>query len=92
MKKKNQAEKTVVEAPVQEPVEKVAENAAEVKTEKKPVKAENNVSDEKVDYILKCYPQYEEMYIDSRGFVYPAGSPEYQRKDAILYKNKYYNK
>lgn len=43
-----------------------------------------------VDNILRMNPQYDECYVDKSGFVYPKNAPKYQRKDATLYKNKYY--
>jgi hypothetical protein len=42
--------------------------------------------------LMRLYPQYEEMWITSKGFVHPVGSPQYLLKDAKLYKNKFYNK
>lgn len=44
-----------------------------------------------VDKILKLYPQYEECWISKEGFVYPKNAPKYQRNNAVLYKNKYFN-
>lgn len=41
---------------------------------------------------MRLYPQYEEMWITPRGFVHPAGVPEYLIKGAKLYKNNFYNK
>ena len=57
--------------------------AKEIKTDDLPAK---------VVELMRLYPQYEEMWITPRGFVHPAGSPEYLVKDATLYKNKFYNK
>ncbi len=48
--------------------------------------------DERIEHLMKCYPQYENMYISPQGFVYPENAPEYQRKDAILYHNIHYQK
>lgn len=45
-----------------------------------------------VDALLKLYPQYEEAYVTSDGFVHPGDSPEYIVKGATKYKNKYFNK
>lgn len=42
--------------------------------------------------LMKLYPHYEEFYVTPNGFVHPAGVPEYLRKGATLYKNKFYNK
>lgn len=41
---------------------------------------------------MRHYPQYEEMWITPRGFVHPAGVPQYLIKGAKLYKNHFYNK
>ena len=42
--------------------------------------------------LMKLYPHYEEFYVTPNGFVHPTGVPEYLRKGATLYKNKFYNK
>lgn len=54
-------------------------------------KAEQPVITDFVDEILQLHPQYKKLYVSSKGFVYPEGTPEYQRKNAVLYENKYYN-
>lgn len=41
---------------------------------------------------MRLYPQYEELWITSRGFVHPLGVPQYILKDAKRYKNIFYNK
>ena len=65
----------------------------EVSKPQKPKKADKKpVITEFIDEILQLNPQYERMYISSKGFVYPEGTPEYQRKNAVLYENKYFNK
>lgn len=57
----------------------------------KAIKTEEVVSDN-IIALMKLYPQYEQFYVTSKGFVHPVGAPEYMRKDAKLYKNKYYKK
>ena len=42
--------------------------------------------------LMKLYSHYEELYVTPNGFVHPAGVPEYLRKGATLYKNKFFNK
>lgn len=42
--------------------------------------------------LMRLYPQYEKIWITSKGFVHPDGTPSYLLKDAKLFKNKYYNK
>lgn len=54
-------------------------------------KAEDKV-DEKVDELMRLYPDLEKMWITEDGFVHPEGVPEYCRKNAKLYTNKYFNK
>ena len=39
--------------------------------------------------LMRLYPQYKKLWISSRGFVYPEGTPEYLLKDAKLYTNVY---
>lgn len=46
----------------------------------------------RVAEVMRLYPQYEELWITSRGFVHPVGAPKYLLKDATLYKNKFFNK
>ena len=67
---------------------KEAEENKEVKGNKKP---EKEISTD-VLALMKLYPQYEEFYVTPNGFVHPSGVPEYLRKDATLYKNKFSNK
>lgn len=43
-----------------------------------------------VDELMRLYPQYDEIWVTSNGFVHPKGVPAYLTKDAVLYKNKYY--
>lgn len=44
-----------------------------------------------VDEILKLYSEYEELYVSAKGGVYTVNTPEHIRKNAVLYKNKYFN-
>ena len=66
------------------------EAEAEQKTNGKNVK--KGEINEAVDAILKLYPQYEKLYITSKGFVHPANAPKYLTEDAVLYENKYFIK
>lgn len=45
---------------------------------------------EKVDALMKLYPQYKEIYVTPKGFVHTKDAPKYAIKDAVLYQNKYY--
>lgn len=87
-------EQKVVEASeVTQEQEAKAENSEATQEQEKETKAPTKEQEEipaNVDAILKLYPHYEECYVDKLGFVYPKNTPEYQRKDAVLYKNKYY--
>ncbi len=42
------------------------------------------------DEILKSYPEYESLYIDSHGGCFTNDTPSVVRGKAILYKNPYY--
>ena len=88
-------ETPVEEQPVEEqPVEDGAgENTSEDEEEAPKSAGKTKVEiPEFIDRILSMNPQYKRMYVSRKGFVYPEGTPEYQRKDAVLYENKYYNK
>lgn len=94
MKRKNNPE-TAEEQEKTETPEKTQESDANTPEETQEQKegADTEKQEEipaSVDAILKLYPQYEECYVDKFGFVYPKNTPKYQRKDAVLYKNKYY--
>lgn len=52
----------------------------------KEIKLEKHIED-----ILKVYPQYKELYIDSKGGVYATDTNQNIRGNAILYKNPYNN-
>lgn len=45
-----------------------------------------------VEKAMKLNPHMKSMWITSRGFVHQATAPEYLRKDAKFYVNKYYKK
>jgi hypothetical protein len=66
---------------IQEP-EKKADGKKETKKE-----AEEN---RHADALLKLYPMYAELYIDSRGGVFAPNTPAHIRGNARLYKNKYH--
>lgn len=42
--------------------------------------------------LMRLYPQYDEFWITPRGFLHPKGMPTHLLKDAVLYKNKFFNK
>lgn len=97
MKKKSR--ETVVEQPKQKVAEeevvdtpKKEEITEETTKEAVELPKQEQADDPRVDAILKLYPQYEKVYIDSRGFVFTVDTPENQRNDAVLYNNKYYQK
>lgn len=68
-------------------VEKKGSAPASKKEEKVKPDAEEEA---RVDKILKMYPQYAELYIDSKGGVYTVNTPDTVRGKAKLYKNKYH--
>ena len=89
------AEETVeqtVETPVDETEEtgQTTEKPGADKAEEEEATTDAEVP-EAVDKILKLYPQYQECWVSKEGFVYPKNAPKYQRKNAVLYKNKYFN-
>ena len=67
-----------------------------VETQQEEAKGKKASKEKEVDAdilaLMKLYPHYEEFYVTPNGFVHPAGVPEYLRKGATLYKNKFYNK
>ena len=66
------------------------EDTEAVETQQKEVKEKEVPSN--ILALMNLYPHYEEFYVTPNGFVHPAGVPEYLRKGATLYKNKFYNK
>lgn len=48
------------------------------------------VIDEQVRQILKVYPNYESLYVDRHGSSYTPDTPAMLRKEAVLYKNPFY--
>lgn len=48
------------------------------------------VPDEHVMQILKVYPNYETLYVDRYGCTYAPDTPPMLRKEAVLYKNPFY--
>lgn len=84
---------------VKEPTEEEKEPTEEGKHEKE--EAKDTVSDEKheeievppyVTELMRLYPQYSEFWVTPSGFLHPKGMPEHLLKDAVLYKNKFFNK
>lgn len=55
-------------------------------------KTETYKEGSRVDQLLRLYPKYKRAYVSKKGFVYPEGTPEWQRGDAVLYENKYFTK
>ena len=55
-------------------------------------KTESYKEGSRVDQLLRLYPKYKRAYVSKKGFVYPEGTPEWQRGDAVLYENKYFTK
>ena len=81
---------TPVEEAVEEAVEQTPEKPGADKAYEKEAATDAEVP-ESVDKILRLYPQYEECWVSKEGFVYPKNAPKYQRNNAVLYKNKYFN-
>lgn len=72
---------------VEEPVQEIVDDVPEIECGKK-----SDDTPENIQALMKLYPNYEEFYVTPKGFVHPAGVPEYLRKGATLYKNKFFNK
>lgn len=86
-KENPEVKKPTTETP-QKPKEQASkEKPAETKVVKPAVEAS---LDPIVEKAMKLNPHMKEMWITSRGFVHQATAPEYLRKDAKFYVNKYY--
>ena len=72
--------------------EKEEAQKAEAKKTGKAEKTEAYKEGSRVDQLLRLYPKYKRAYVSKKGFVYPEGTPEWQRGDAVLYENKYFTK
>lgn len=72
--------------------EKEEAQKAEAKKTGKSEKTEAYKEGSRVDQLLRLYPKYKRAYVSKKGFVYPEGTPEWQRGDAVLYENKYFTK
>jgi hypothetical protein len=64
--------------------------APETKADGKKETTKEAEENAQADAILKLYPGYAELYIDSRGGVFAPGTPAHIRGNARLYKNKYH--
>lgn len=72
--------------------EKEEAQKAETKKTGKSEETEAYKEGSRVDQLLRLYPKYKRAYVSKKGFVYPEGTPEWQRGDAVLYENKYFTK
>lgn len=82
-----QVDPTGTEAPVQAE----AQNTAEVKTKKKESAPEVAAEIPAAALaILKKFPDYKELYIDTDGSMYTVKTAPAIRKGAVLYKNPYH--
>ena len=86
-KEEEQTKKVQDPQPKKEPTPKAKPSATKV--EKPAVEEQLSPIVEKA---MKLNPHMESMWITSRGFVHQATAPEYLRKDAKFYVNKYYKK
>ena len=91
-----EVENTQEEAPkdkeeTKDPETQEVEKKGSAPASKKEEKAKPDAEEEaRVDKILKMYPKYAELYIDSKGGVYTVNTPDTVRGKAKLYKNKYH--
>lgn len=74
-----------------EPVEETAPETGKADEAAAEEQAGAEIPD-KVRELMRLYPQYEKLWISSRGFVHPEGAAEYLLKDAALYANPFHNK
>lgn len=86
-KQKTEAPKEI-EAKVEAP--KVVEEQEKVEKVEEPKPTPKD--EQLVDRLMRLYPHMETMWITREGFVHSEGVPEHYRKNAKLYKNKYYKK
>ena len=68
-----------------------AEIPAEVAESRSDVSKENESIPPQILDLLKKYPAYESLYIDSHGGTYTPNTPAAIRDKAVLYKNPYFN-
>lgn len=66
--------------------------ATEEQTENVEKEGPEQKVDPVVDKLMKLYPHMKTMWITRDGFVHSENVPEHYRKNAKLYKNKYYQK
>lgn len=92
-----QVEKNVSEEQFTESVQEEQATQDVNASEQIPETSLDNAEDKKeipphVIELMRLYSHYKEIWVTSRGFVHPVGAPKYLLKDAVLYKNKFYNK
>ena len=89
-------EKTEVTPEVENTEVKTDVKTEETQDEQIEQKAQTDKTEEKtevapeVEKLMKLYPNLEKMWVTQQGFVHPENVPEYLRKGAKLYVNKYY--
>ena len=91
MPKKDKEKK---EIPAEEVMEETVETPAEEtpQTEnKQPTNEEKREADPHILAILKKFPAYESLYIDTHGGTYTPNTPAAIRGKATLYKNPYFD-
>ena len=74
----------IEENTMQTPTEAPATASAKKTKEKEPEPSEHTLD------ILRAFPAYASMYIDSQGGIYTSDTPERIRGNAVLYKNPYH--
>lgn len=92
-KKVQETEKETPEAeqnPELNPEEETKEETKAEETEKET--SEAGALDDVVDKALKLHPQYEKLYVNSKGFIFTEGTSKSMRGNAKLYENKYFKK
>ena len=97
-KKTNTEEAPKTDEQVIQTTEEVQAATTETSTEetpktedKQPTKEEKREADPHILAILKKFPAYESLYIDTHGGTYTPNTPAAIRGKAVLYKNPYFD-
>lgn len=83
---------TVLPSQNEREVQQTDESRQDTETEQPQKSKEDDVEvPSNILELMRLYPQYSEFWVTPEGFVHPKGMPTRLLKDAILYKNKFYN-
>lgn len=83
---------TVLPSQNEREVQQTDESRQDTETEQPQKSKEDDVEvPSNILELMRLYPQYSEFWVTPEGFVHPKGMSTRLLKDAILYKNKFYN-